>query len=98
MYGYARKNEVIIERYSSYLSSQVQKTQSDGFLLTRGYTRTKSPFDYSKCHQHNLKHHQTEKCTSSLAWLKAEGYFAMQVTLHDDCSGEITTIDIPRAN
>ena len=93
-----QKTNKILQQQASYLSNQVQKAQSDGFLLTRGYTRTKPSSDYSKRHQRNLKHQRTEKCTSSLAWLKAEGYTVMQVTLRDDRSGKITTIDMPTAN
>ena len=88
----------ILQQQASYLSNQIQKAQSSGFQPTRGYTRTKSPSEYSICHQYNLKHQRTEKCASSLAWLKAEGYSVMQVTLRDDNTGEITTIDMPTAN
>ena len=75
------RSNKILQQQASYLSNQVQKAQSNGFQLTRGYTTTKSPYDYSKRHQRNLKRQRTDKCTSSLAWLKAEGYSAMQVTL-----------------
>ena len=33
-----------------------------------------------------------------MAWLEAEGYSVVQVTLRDDCSGQIMTVDMPTAN
>ena len=92
------KTNKILQQQATYLSNQLQKAQSDGFQPTRGHTRTKSPFEYSQRHQRNLRQQRSIKCASSLAWLNAEGYSVMKVTLHDDSSGEITTLDMPSAN
>lgn len=87
-----------MQQQAIYLSDQLQKAQSGGFQVTRGHTRTKSPSDYSQRHQRNLRHQRSAKCASSLAWLNAEGYSVMKVTLHDNSSGETTTLDMPSAN
>ena len=92
------KTNKILQQQATYLSNQLQKAQSDGFQPTRGHTRTKSPFEYSQRHQQNLRQQWSIKCASSLAWLNAEGYSVMKVTLHDDSSGEITTLDMPSAS
>ena len=93
------KVNAALRHQASYLSDQLQKAQSNGFKPTRGHAKSKSPSDYSKRHQRNLKNQRAEKCSSSsLAWLEAEGYSVIQVTLRDDCSGQITTVDMPTAN
>ena len=87
-----------MRQLATYLSNQLQKAKSEGFQPTHGHTINKSPSDYSQRHQRNLRQQRSAKCASSLAWLNAEGYSVMKVTLHDNSSGEITTLDMPSAN
>ena len=93
-----KKKNQHLQKQASYLSHQLQKAQSDGFTPTRGYGRNKLPTGYSDRHQRTLKRQRTEKCSSSLAWLSIEGFSATKLTIQNDSTGEMSTLDLPTAN
>lgn len=55
-----------LQSKTSYMANQVQKACSSSYQLTRGYSKRKSPNEYSECHCHTLKRQRNVKCASSL--------------------------------
>ena len=92
------KHNETLQSQTSYMANQVQKVCSSGYQLTRGYSKSKSPDQYSERHRRTLKRQRTVKCASSLEWLKSEGYYTSEIHVRNDLTGETETITLETPN
>ena len=70
-----RKRAATMREKIGSLASQLHKAKHSGFHTRRGPSRTKSPLEYTKCHQRRLKQQRRESCGDSLAWLHYHTYW-----------------------
>ena len=59
---------------------------------SRGQSHTKYPSDFSSRYQRILKKKQTDQCSDSLAWLEAEGYSAVKLSLWNEKTKKLEQI------
>ena len=75
-----KQNETL-QSQTSFMANNVQEACSSGYQLTRGYSKSKSPHQYSERHRRTLKRQRAIKCAASLKWLKSEGYHTTEIHL-----------------
>ena len=87
-----KKSQETLKRQVTSLSDQVRKAQTDGYCTSRGQSHTKSPSDFSSRYQRILKKKRTDQCSDSLAWLEAEGYSAVKLSLWNEKTKKLEQI------